>query len=157
MILFLDFDGVLHPDPCPPDRLFEHATVLARTLAPFRLQVVLSTSWRSVHPLADLKARLPAALAARVVGTTPNFSAISAGAGPLHPYPRQAECMAWLQQHAPGRAWHALDDRAEWFAPYCEHLTVCDARTGVTAQTLAHLVSAVARATRGTRPRHPSE
>ncbi len=148
MILFLDFDGVLHPDPCPPERLFEHAKVVAAVLAPFRLQIVLSTSWRTVHSIAAMKARLPALLAKRVIGTTPMFSAISGSAGRLHPYPRQAECMAWLQQHAPGRRWHAIDDRAEWFEPYCEQLTVCDARTGVNAAALTHLASALARMTK---------
>ncbi len=157
MILFLDFDGVLHPDPCPAERLFEHAKVVSAVVASFRLQIVLSTSWRSVHPLATLKAQLPPALATRVVGVTPHFSAISKGAGRLYPYPRQAECMAWLQQHAPGRPWHALDDRAEWFEPYCEHLTVCDGRTGVTAQTLAQLAAALTRATSANPPSRASK
>lgn len=143
MVLFLDFDGVLHPDPCPAARLFEHAGALADALAPTSVQIVLSTSWRCLHPVELLKARLPTALARRVIGATPLFSAISGTAGRLYPYPRQAECMAWLREHAPGRAWHALDDRADWFEPYCDRLTLCDARTGLSEDTLRRVVSEV--------------
>lgn len=146
MVLFLDFDGVLHPDPSPAERLFEHAPALAAALAPHAVDIVLSTTWRRVEPLAALKARLPATLADRIVGVTPSFSEISAAAGPLYPYPRQAECIAWLRQNAPLRAWHALDDRQEWFEPYCEHLTVCEPQVGLTAPALVHLSSALQRA-----------
>ena len=70
--------------------------------------------------------------------------------------------MAWLEQRATLRHgyaqderaqtaqqqnWHALDDRAEWFEPYCERLTLCDPRVGLTAEALAHLSSALERAT----------
>jgi hypothetical protein len=149
MVLFLDFDGVLHPDPCAATRLFEHAGALADALAPTSAQIVLSTSWRSLYPVQVLKARLPAALANRVIGATPLFSSISATAGRLYPYPRQAECMAWLRERAPGRQWHALDDRADWFEPYCERLTLCDPRTGLDDEVLAHLVNALLRRAQG--------
>jgi hypothetical protein len=157
MVLFLDFDGVLHPDPCPATRLFEHAGALADALAPTSAQIVLSTSWRSLHPVEMLKGRLPPALAQRVIGATPLFSSISATAGRLYPYPRQAECMAWLRERAPGREWHALDDRADWFEPYCERLTLCDARSGLTAESLAHLVSALVRPRRRSDVEHSSK
>lgn len=144
MILFLDFDGVLHPDPCPAGaRLFEHAPRLEQALAPFDVDIVLSTSWRSLAPLEVLAARLPPALAARVVGTTPHFSAISGAAGRLFPYPRQAECVAWLRDRAQSRPWLALDDRPDWFEPYCERLIVCDSRSGLDDEVLARLASAL--------------
>jgi hypothetical protein len=165
MFLFLDFDGVLHPDPCPRGRLFEHARALSDALAPHAVDIVLSTTWRRIEPLEALKARLPPPLAARVIDITPSFSDISGGAGRLYPYPRQAECLAWLQQREAQRQrhaqdanahdaqshnlphnWHALDDRAEWFEPYCERLTLCDARVGLTTEALAHLSSALERA-----------
>jgi hypothetical protein len=55
--------------------------------------------------------------------------------------------MAWLRERAPGRDWHALDDRADWFEPYCERLTLCDPRTGLDGDVLAHLVNALLRRT----------
>lgn len=148
VILFLDFDGVLHPDPCPVrTRLFEHAPTLADALAPFDVELVLSTSWRSVEPLERLTARLPPALAERVIGATPHFSVIHETAGRLFPYPRHAECMAWLRgRSSVHESWLALDDRPDWFEPYCERLIICDSRTGLDAETLARLAAALERA-----------
>ena len=59
MILFLDFDGVLHPDPCFEEaRLFENAPRLSAALAPYpEVAVVLSTSWRTQRTLAQLVAQ----------------------------------------------------------------------------------------------------
>ncbi|HXY22312.1 MAG TPA: HAD domain-containing protein, partial [Burkholderiaceae bacterium] len=72
MILFLDFDGVLHPDPCPDQsRLFENAARLADALQKFpEVGIVLSTSWRNVRPENELLDPLPASLRARVLGIT---------------------------------------------------------------------------------------
>jgi histidinol phosphatase-like enzyme len=56
MILFLDFDGVLHEDPCFDEaRLFECAPGLAQALEPFpEVRIVLSTSWRTDRTLAEM-------------------------------------------------------------------------------------------------------
>jgi hypothetical protein len=82
MILFLDFDGVLHPDEaymsngsvvlrCDGHNLFEHAELLADLLEPYpHVEIVLSTSW--VHQLGFefAKARLPDRLQAKVIDAT---------------------------------------------------------------------------------------
>jgi HAD domain in Swiss Army Knife RNA repair proteins len=133
MILFLDFDGVLHPDPCTDRaRLFERAPPLAAALAPFAsLSIVLSTSWRTHDGLDGLVARLPAALGARVIGVTPLFQDIRCEPR-WTPYRRQAECLHWLARN--GRddgEWIALDDRPSGFEPYCERLLLCRSDTGL--------------------------
>lgn len=145
MILFLDFDGVLHPDPCfDTGRLFEHAALLVKALADFgEVCVVLSTSWRTSKSLEALTEPLPAELQVRVIGTTPLFSTFSP---PPHlvPYRRQAECAQWL--HVNGqiqRDWIALDDRPSWFSPACEHLIVCDSRSGFNEEAAGRLRSAL--------------
>jgi hypothetical protein len=84
--LFLDFDGVLHPEPVwrPRGRpieldsthraagreLFDRAAALAAALAGVEVRVVLSTSWVRVLGYARASKRLPPALASRVVGAT---------------------------------------------------------------------------------------
>ena len=88
MILFLDFDGVLHPNEVYMDRfkgerrivlkvdghnLFEHAEWLAEQLAlsEFRhVRVVLSTSWVWALSFDGAKAYLPQSLQERVKGAT---------------------------------------------------------------------------------------
>lgn len=81
MILFLDFDGVLHPDAVfKPARkpielraegsLMMHAQILEEIIKPYDVQIVLSTSWvRSLGYLKTVK-KMPPALAERVVGAT---------------------------------------------------------------------------------------
>lgn len=84
-ILFLDFDGVLHPSEVyvyhgkgivlkagPEHHLFEHAELLATLLEPFpEVHIVLSTSWCSTLRSFDrVKEHLPQALQQRVIGST---------------------------------------------------------------------------------------
>lgn len=145
MILFLDFDGVLHPDPCQdPKRMFENAPRLADTLSAFaEISVVLSTSWRTVRPLETLKAALPKSLSARIIGITPNASHFTP---PPHllPYRRQAECLKWLTaNHQVDQEWFAIDDRASGFIPSCEQLILCDSHLGFDAEAANRLHAAL--------------
>lgn len=157
MILFLDFDGVLHPDPCYDGRrMFEHVPLLAAVLARFpETGIVLTTSWRSDRSLAQLREPL-GALAARVVGATPHFSSFRAPAR-LQPYTRQAECEQWLiATSATGREWIALDDRASLFAPDCDRLIACDSTRGLDESSAGRLCFALARARRVAEQRRES-
>jgi hypothetical protein len=145
VILFLDFDGVLHPDPCrDARRLFEHAPRLAALLEAFpEVCVVLSTSWRNTRSIDELVAPLSAPLRARVIGVTPTFGEFVAPAR-LIPYRRHAECLQWLEaQGQADRPWLALDDRASLFEPYCEQLIECDSRRGFDAQVARRLRTAL--------------
>jgi len=148
MILFLDFDGVLHEDPCfDESRLFARAPGLAQALEPFpEVAIVLSTSWRTHWTLAEMSRPLPEALRQRVVDATPQISPSDVPAA-LRPYRRQAECSCWLRQHAREKSpWVALDDRPSLFAPYCEQLIVCDSNVGFVDATARRLHSALLRA-----------
>jgi hypothetical protein len=89
-ILFLDFDGVLHPDAVyrrrgygvvlhkpslPPEfhdaKLFGYAGHLVDILKDFpAVRIVLSTSWVSSLRFSTALSRLPPLLQARVVGAT---------------------------------------------------------------------------------------
>jgi hypothetical protein len=75
MILFLDFDGVLHPQyedqPVPADVAFCH---LARFEAVKReypnVEIVLNSTWQEQFSLDELRAWFSADMAARITGTT---------------------------------------------------------------------------------------
>jgi Swiss Army Knife RNA repair-like protein len=145
VIVFLDFDGVLHPDPClDARRLFENALRLADALSDFpRVALVLSTAWRHGATYEQLLVLLPEQLRERVIGVTPNFSDFSSAAA-LIPYRRQAECMRWLlQNRLQSEAWLALDDRPAGFTPYCENLIECDPETGFDAAVSARLCASL--------------
>lgn len=88
--LFLDIDGVLHPNGTARtyvrrnvagefighrvlgDGLWQWAQPLIRLLSDFPdVQVVVHSSWRHEISLADIKSHMPPTLAQRVVGITP--------------------------------------------------------------------------------------
>jgi hypothetical protein len=81
-VLYLDFDGVLHPDEvyrirgriilqCDGMNLFEWAPLLAEHLEPYPdLRIILSTSWVRVLSFSEARAWLPDSLASRVIGAT---------------------------------------------------------------------------------------
>lgn len=81
MIIFLDFDGVLHPDNVylssngprlmGDGTLFMWAPILVEELASFpEVKLVLSTSWVRHVGFSRAMKRLPAQLRQRVVGAT---------------------------------------------------------------------------------------
>lgn len=85
IVLYLDFDGVLHPEDVwrrpgygpyvatPPGHVvFEHAGLLAHCLEPYpAVRIVLSTSWvRVFRSVGKVARRLPLDLRERVIGAT---------------------------------------------------------------------------------------
>jgi hypothetical protein len=149
LIVFLDFDGVLHPDPCRDEQLFENAPRLTRALEEFpEASVVLSTSWRTFLNFEQLVVPLDTELRRRVIGMTPRFAEFAAPPE-LVPYRRQAECVRWMNENGLNDApWIALDDRASWFEPYCENLVACDALVGFDDEVAARLRTGLLRARR---------
>ncbi|QSI76663.1 HAD domain-containing protein [Niveibacterium microcysteis] len=136
MILFLDFDGVLHP--LNKAEKFTRAHLLDTFLAEqCDVEIVLSTSWRQIFPLAVLRSKLTATIAERVIGATPIFPRAA-----LEPAPaavRERECRMWLDTN--GRtdaAWIALDDEPTLFATR-ERVIVCDSRVGLTPESIEAL------------------
>lgn len=133
-ILFLDFDGVLHPEPCHDAPLFSQMALLERALAELpHWRVVVSSSWRHGRTLDDLRALFPLTLQPRVIGLTPLFKDIADDVPQaLKRFPREAECLRWLRDHAaPGTPWLALDDCPWMFRPLCPNLVETDCRTGL--------------------------
>ena len=81
MILFLDFDGALHPDAVfkpekkpiqlrAPGSLMMHAHILEEIIKPFDVKIVLSTSWVRSLSFSKTIGKMPLALAERVIGAT---------------------------------------------------------------------------------------
>lgn len=84
LVLYLDYDGVLHHENVlwhpkigaylsAPDGyvLFQHAELLEQMLAPYpQVQIVLSTSWVRRYGCARSAKQLRPALRARVIGAT---------------------------------------------------------------------------------------
>lgn len=149
MLLFLDFDGVLHPEH--PGRRANDAYQFCRLpllegwlrLRP-GVDVVISSSWREAHPLDELVGYFSVDLQSRVVGCTPAFKRDSwqqyDGEPPPVRFPRETEVLRWLATSSePWRGWAGLDDQAHLFKPLNPRLVLCDPSVGLTARELARL------------------
>ena len=141
-VLFLDFDGVLHPMYCPDA---EHFCRLPLFEAAMRgcpeVRIVISSSWRRIYGIEWLRARFSRDIAIRIDGTTQLWV-------PEDPINRYEEIMAYAEkQGLPQSTWLALDDSALEFPQGCANLLLCDSRIGLTdagaeelAQRLSRLV-----------------
>lgn len=137
MILFLDFDGVLHPQYdgawVPPGQAFCHLPRLEVVLRGFPgVDLVISSEWRKQFPLDALRARFSHDIAARIVGATPALASAAHAGRRYVPARREAEMLQWLGlagRPADG-PWLALDDAIWLFDRYRDRVVACAARTG---------------------------
>lgn len=145
MILFLDFDGVLHPVKSTIDDIFCRTPLLEEFLL-YEMpdwKIVLSTSWREPHSLDELFDFLPESLHPRILGTTVNDS----HPGPkemdsilFQRYPRHAQVLYYLRERGLSEeSWLALDDNASDFEPAAPQLVLCNPAHGITTEILMKL------------------
>lgn len=121
-VLFLDFDGVLHPNLAAESGHFCRMPLLEAALRDHPVDVVVSSSWRFHHDWAALLAHFPPTLRAQVRGRT--------GEAVTGPHARWQEIRAYCEQHAV-RQWRALDDSAFEFPRDCAELILCDGAVGL--------------------------
>jgi hypothetical protein len=121
LVLYLDFDGVLHPqnvytrpgsgpyiESPQGHALFEHANLLEKVLLPYPdVKIVLSTSWVRVYKSVRRAARrLTPELRAKVVGATYHSQM---DVNEFTATPRGVQVWADVLRRKP-RDWIALDD-----------------------------------------------
>lgn len=121
-LLFLDFDGVVHPqdDTNHPAGWFRWLPLLANLLAPWPdVKIVVHSSWRYEHTDAELR-ELLGPLSARFAGSAPRG-------------PREQAIESVLQANKFLVTAHlVLDDDEREFTAGRVNLVVCDALEGVT-------------------------
>ena len=138
-LLFLDFDGVLHPGSGTPGAMFTRAGSLVEAIEGFELRIVISSSWRFHYPAAKIFKALPDALVRRIVGTT--------GEAHIGRWARYEEVRNWLSLNEPSALanspaqWRALDDASFEFPPDCPELIACNPREGFGPRQAAELQS----------------
>lgn len=135
MLLFLDFDGVLHPlNTTNTADLFCRSSLLEDLLrrVPW-VEVVITSSWRDTRTLEQLRAMFNPDIALRIIGSTPKWYAIDVSTS-LAGYLRQAEIQGWLNannRHL--EPWIAIDDQPWLFRPFLANLVCIEPATGLTA------------------------
>ncbi|WP_444633474.1 HAD domain-containing protein [Cupriavidus oxalaticus] len=156
MIVFLDYDGVLHPDAAylvngrpelhADGTLFMWAPILEKVLEPYpQVRIVLSTSWvRALRSFSRARSYLPVALQTRVIGATWH-SAMSRHHEGAHrvdaswftELSRYAQIARYISR-AGFRAehWLAIDDDSEdWPAELRDHLIETDGARGLASES----------------------
>lgn len=133
MILFLDFDGVMHPRAAA-GKYFTNLPRLEAVLRDFEfLNIVISSSWRETLGLEDIKSNFSEDLQNRIIGVTPihdvdPFAEILGS--------RLGEVLSYLEQAGKQHAsWLALDNEAPLYHPDCPNLIICNPLTGLAAST----------------------
>ncbi len=148
MIVFLDYDGVLHPDAVyrrlngrielrASGELFMWTSILIEAFSPYPdLRIVLSTSW--VRELGFRRAlrSLPADLAERVIGATWHsaMSRTSDGVIAWDQQSRYDQISAYLGRQTVHAPWLAIDDDAiGWPSGRYQNLVHTDPMLGLSS------------------------
>lgn len=146
MIIFLDFDGVLHSHDIDNDEyLFSRVSFLWQILRDCPdAEVVFSTSWRNIYKFDELLDFVTYGggedLEHRFIGATPSIvrepMSNSTGAGR-----REQECRLWLSGNGHQKTrWIAIDDTAVFFTDDCPALYLVDKEIGLTAADVTNLI-----------------
>lgn len=122
-ILFLDFDGVLHPTFAAPEDRLVHLPALADALHDVQCEIVISSSWRFQYSLDQLRQLMPHSLRARIRHCT--------GDAVSGKYARYEEIKAYLALHCDFVDWRALDDSRYEFPMDCQEAILCDPARGL--------------------------
>ena len=122
-VVYLDFDGVLHPSSPIDNALFSRTSLLESAFENSTASIVISSSWRFTHTLANLKSKLPDFLAKRVINTT--------GAAVIGKHARFHEITAHAYSNDVVVLWRALDDSYWEFPTSCKELIRCNPNTGI--------------------------
>lgn len=141
MLLFLDFDGVLHSAVTySQEGQFARLPLLEDILREFDdVQIVITSTWRLKRSLTTLRSYFSADIAARIIDVTPEFRNIVA-IDSLQSFPRHAEIDIWLKEHnRRHEPWVALDDRRDWFAPFTGRVVFCNMNTGLDKESAMEL------------------
>ena len=130
-LLFLDFDGVLHPSHFAGQDPFNRVHLLEEVVEGSNICIVISSSWRFTHSLERLRKLLPNSISSLVIGVT--------GSPVIGKHPRYQEIMNHTKGLEPGTSWRALDDSYWEFPANCQELIRCNPNTGVGPKEVAQL------------------
>lgn len=145
MILFVDFDGVLHPN-CDDAVHFSCAPALWALLRRHpETRVVFSTGWRFERPLDELR-RLVCAnggedLTDRFISATPLLR------HDVDERSREKDCRAWLTANGQeGESWLAIDDMPSLFTRGAAHFYHVNPRRGLMDYDMERISAVIRRA-----------
>jgi len=127
-LLYVDFDGVLHPTT--GNDLFCRMHLLEKALIGKDCQIIISSSWRFHQPFTYLLGLFPESLRGQVAGVT--------GDAFVGRWPRHSEILIDASNRGAQGRWRALDD--SWSSQRTE-LIRCNPSSGMGSKESAELRS----------------
>jgi hypothetical protein len=136
-VIFLDFDGVLHPFGCGTENLFNRMPLIHRVLEQnASLRVVVHSSWREIHDDDEL--------AHFLFSTRPDLANRFLGCTPREYMSRWESIEAWVSKHNPEGPVCILDDEPRMFPSHVAkgqdtqfRFVECPSNQGLREQSLA--------------------
>lgn len=134
MLIFLDFDGVLRRQG---SQLYRLETNLVNNLEEIvrevrEVEIVITSSWREVYSLSQLRSHFSGDIAERIVGVTPLSRDVQG-------YYRYREILAYLKRfHTVQTPWLAIDDDPDHF-PHGVPVLIVDPAKGLDEDTALNL------------------
>ena len=143
MLIFLDFDGVLHSAYAfHQEKMFSQITIFERFFRQpeyVNIPFVISSTWRLGRSLTELRAAFSPDFHARIIGKTPEDVATTRIGS------REQEILQYLRDtEREDEAWLALDDVRSYFDHHSDHVFFCAADTGLTERDLPALAQMIA-------------
>ena len=144
MLIFLDFDGVLHSAHAfRREQMFSQVPLFERFFRQpenAHIRFAVSSTWRHGRSLDALRQPFSPDFRPRIVGKTPENVATS------HIAVREQEILCYLEDHfCQDEAWLALDDCRSYFDRHADRVFFCTAGTGLTERDLPELARLIAR------------
>lgn len=131
MILFLDFDGVLHP--VLDEDKFQHMDRFLRLLDDYpEVKIVISSSWRHVLDYGVMKGMLERH-EDKFLGTTRDVLEQE------NDCTRLLEILSWIEDHGYSGPWLAIDDAVSEFPLDYPNLFLCKSEVGLNEETVEKL------------------
>lgn len=126
-IIFLDFDGVLHPGGIGT---FSQLPIFELYISAMsEAEIVISSTWREAYTIKELRGFFSPPFQGQIVGVTPSLDNGRDLGG------RQKEIQAYLMGNGlsdKNCAWIAIDDKASFFKDTCQNLLLTDTSRGFT-------------------------
>jgi hypothetical protein len=129
-VLFLDFDGVLHPTT-HGSALVSQLPLLESALEGRDYSMVISSSWRFHMEMEDLKKHFSSSVQNKIGGVT--------GDAYIGAYARFHEINAYAMQNGITN-WRTLDDSYWEFPQGCSQLIRCNPNSGLTQREVKTLI-----------------
>jgi HAD domain in Swiss Army Knife RNA repair proteins len=138
--VFLDFDGVVHPDHVMDFsniEAVEEGLRQANQLIDGKLKIIISSAWRYTHSLESMQRHFSKDIAEKMVGVTKDHSYGFDKGG------REKEIESWIETHDKGAPWVAIDDRKVMFRPNTNRLILCNGSVGFEEENQKSLLKLV--------------